>query len=229
MQQSSRRPPSYPTPTHAPVRPPAAPASVQPAAPTKLGAAPAVPPPPRVAPAYGKRAAQDVVVRTMGLKVLSVAGILHASLILMGVVVLLVMAMGGDARVALVIRTIKDGNTGLWTWTLFALFTSFVLNAVMLYNAIATLSLIPWSERATKLWSAVWLALSLAAVIVNLGWIFPLLKDASPDRFSFARTLIVTWLHIASGVIWPALVLFYMNSRGVRQAYARIAGGASAM
>jgi hypothetical protein len=222
MQQSSRRPPSYPTPTHAPAaRPPATPPAKR--------AASAPPAPPAVAPAYANRPARGIVVRTLGLKILSVAGILHASLILMGIVVLLVMGLGGDARVGMAVRTIKDGSSALWTWTLFALFASFVLNAVMLYNAIATLSLIPWSERATKLWSAVWLAMSVVAIVVNLGWIFPLLKDAAPDRFSFARTLIVTWLHIALGVICPAFVLFYMNSRGVRQAYARVAGGASAM
>jgi hypothetical protein len=224
MQQSSRRPPNYPTPTHAPAARPAA----IPTAPAKRGSS-APPPRPAVARAYVNRPARGVVVRTLGLKILSVAGILHASLILMGIVVLLVMALGGDARVGMAVRTIKNGSGALWTWTLFALFTSFVLNAVLLYNAIATLSLIPWSERATKLWSAVWLALSVVAIVVNLGWVFPLLKDAAPDRFSFARTLIVTWLHIAAGVGWPAFVLFYMNTRGVRQAYARVAGGASAM
>ena len=225
MQQSSRRPPSYPTPTHAPgARPPA---TIPPAPAKRASSAP--PAPPAVAPAYASRRARGVVVRTLGLKILSVAGILHASLVLMGIVVLLVMGLGGDARVGMAVRTIKDGSSALWTWTLFALFTSFVLNAVLLYNAIATLSLIPWSARATKLWSAVWLATSVVAIVVNLGWVFPLLKDAAPDRFSFARTLIVTWLHIALGVIWPAFVLFYMNSRSVRQAYARVAGGASAM
>jgi hypothetical protein len=104
-----------------------------------------------------------------------------------------------------------------------------VLGFVLLYNAIATLSLTPWSARAMKLWSGVWLAMSLAAVIVNLGWIFPLLRDAAPERFSFARTLTLTWLHIAAGVIWPGIVLFYMNTRHVKQTYARVASGASAM
>jgi hypothetical protein len=170
-----------------------------------------------------------VVMRTLGLKLLSVVGILHASLILMALVVILVMAVGGDARVAQIIKTIKDSSVLLWTWTLCTLATSFVLGAVMLYNAIATLSLTPWSERATKVWSAVWLALSVVALAINLGWIYPLLKEASPDRFNFGRLLIVTWVHIAAGVIWPGIVLFYMNTRHVKQAYARVAGGASAM
>ena len=221
MQQSSRRPPSYPTPTATP------PPSPRPRAGQTPAAAHPTPPASGYTPHASRRS--DVVVRTLGLKLLAVVGILHASTILMGLVVILVMALGGDARVGLVIRTIKQASTPLWTWTLFALFTSFVLGFVMLYNAIATLSLTPWSQRATKLWSAVWLGLSLIAVIVNLGWIYPALKDASPERFSFARTLIATWLHIAVGVIWPGIVLFYMNTRPVKQAYARVASGASAM
>jgi hypothetical protein len=222
MQQSPRRPPSYPASTYAPPR---APAAAQQSAAAPASRRPA----PLPATAQPSRSSRDVVVRTLGLKLLSVAGILHASMILMLLVVLLVMALAGDARVALVMRTIKSNGMPLWTWTLFALFTSFVLGFVMLYNAIATLSLTPWSARATKLWSAVWLGLSLVAVVVNLGWVYPLLKDVSPDRFTFGRTLIATWLHIAAGVIWPAFVLFYMNTRQVRQAYARVASGASAM
>jgi hypothetical protein len=226
MPPSSRRlPPSYPTPT---VPPRAGTAAAAPATKPAAGARPASPPRPP-APAYTKRPARDVVVRTFGLKLLSVVGILQASMILMLLVVLLVMALGGDARVGMIVRTIKGSSTAVWSWTLFALFTSFVLGAVMLYNAIATLSLIPWSERATKLWSAVWLALSVVTVIVNLGWVYPLLREASPDRFTFARTLAVTWLHLAAGVVWPAFVLFYMNTRHVKQAYARVASGASAM
>ncbi|MEA2734633.1 MAG: hypothetical protein QOE14_1084, partial [Humisphaera sp.] len=180
-------------------------------------------------PAKTKTATHGVVVRSTGLRLLSILGILHASLVLMAVVVILVMAAGGDARIASISQTIRQAGTILWTATLFTLATSFVLGFVMLYNAIGTLSLTPWSQRAMKLWSGVWLALSLAALIVNLGWIYPALKLASPERFTFARLLLVTWFHIAVGVIWPGAVLFYMNTRHVKQAYARVAGGASAM
>ena len=229
MQQSSRRPPTYPAPSYVPP-PQQPPRPVAGGAATPAGKRGNPPTPPPVAATHAKQpAARGVVVRTFGLKVLSCAAILHASLVLMAIVVLLVMALGGDARVGLVVRTIKNQSAALWTWTLFALFTSFVLGSVLLYSAIATLSLIPLSQRATKLWSAAWLALSVAAIVVNLGWVYPLLKEASPDRFTFARTLAATWLHIAAGVIWPAFVLVYMNTRGVRQAYARVAGGASAM
>src|SRR6187399_1432092 len=121
MQQSSRRPPQYPTPaTPAPQRPPA-----------KAGVAKGSPPPPSPAPTYRARATRDVVVRSPGLKLLSILGILHASMILMTLVVVLVMALGGDARVGLVITTIKNTGMLLWTWTLFAIFTSFVLGFVM--------------------------------------------------------------------------------------------------
>jgi len=147
----------------------------------------------------------------------------------MMLVVVLVMALGGDARVGLVITTIKNASTLLWTWALFAFFTSFVLGFVMLYDAIALLSLTPWSARAMKLWSGVWLGLSAIAIIVNLAWIYPLLREASPDRFSVARTLLATALHVSVGVLWPGLVLLYMNTRHVKNTYARIASGASTM
>jgi hypothetical protein len=222
MQQSSRRPPSYPVPASAPAPVPARPRSAG-----SVSANPPAPPHAYATATSSRRS--DVVVRTFGLKLLSVVGILHASVILMALVVILVMALGGDARIGLAIKTIKQTSTLLWTWTLFALFTSFVLGFVLLYNAIATLSLTPWSERTTKLWSVIWLALSLVAVTVNLGWIYPVLKEASPDRFGFARTLILTCLHIAVGVMWPGFVLFYMNTRPVKRAYARVASGASAM
>ena len=167
--------------------------------------------------------------RSLGLKLLSVVGILHASVVLMALVVLVVMAVGGDARLGQVLSTVKAGSTLLWTWALCLAAVSFVLGFVMLYNAIGTLSLAPWSQRATKLWAAVWLAISAAALAVNLVWIYPMLRDASPERFTFGRLLLVTWLHITAGVIWPAVVLFYMNTRHVKQAFARVAGGASAM
>jgi hypothetical protein len=150
-------------------------------------------------------------------------------MILMALVVILVMALGGDARIALIAKTIRNVGAAPWTWTLFSLFASFVLGFVMLYNAIATLSLTPWSERATKLWSAVWLGMSLVSVIVNLGWIAPALRDASPDRFTFARMLLATCAQVAAGIIWPGIVLFYMNTRAVKQAYARMKSGAAAM
>jgi hypothetical protein len=219
MQQSSRRPPSYPTPASPPARPPRS----APIPPTSSAVAPPRPP----APASARRS--DVVVRTLGLRLLSIVGILHASMILMALVVILVMALGGDARIALIGKTIREAGAMPWTWTLFSLFASLVLGFVMLYNAIATLSLTPWSERATKLWSAAWLGMSLVSLIVNLGWIVPALRDASPDRFSFARMLLATCAHVAAGVIWPGIVLFYMNTRGVKQAYARMKGGAAAM
>lgn len=222
MQQSSRRPPSYPSPTY--VQPTTQPAAAAPQRSPRTHAA--APPKLAAAPTQFGAASRDVVVRPLGLQILSVAGILHASLTLMAIVVILVMAVGGDARVAEVNRTIKQ-NMGLWTWTLFATLTAFVLGFVLLYNAIGTLSLAPWSQRATKVWSTVWLALGAVALIINLGWIYPMLKDASPERFSFARLLLVTWAHIAAGIIWPAVVLFYMNTRHVKQAYARLARGAA--
>ena len=235
MQQSSRRPPQYPTPTIAP-RPLPASSSTSPSQarsvaspPQPAASRPGSPPPPPAAPAYGARSKRDVVVRSIGLKLLSVGGILHASMILMTLVIILVMAMGGDARVALVVKTIKAHGPGLWTWTLFATFTSFVLGFVMLYNAIGTLSLTPWSARTAKLWSGTWLVLSSVALIINLGWIFPILRDASPDRFSPARLLILTCLHVAAGIIWPGIVLAYMNTRHIKRSYARVAEGASAM
>ena len=189
--------------------------------------APPRPPAPAAQFATPRRA--DVVVRTLGLRLLAVGGILHASSILMALVVILVMALGGDSRVSLVMKTIRETGSGVWTWTLFALFTSIVLGFVMLYNAIGMLSLTPWSQRATKIWSSVWLAMSIAAVAVNMIWIYPALNDASPDRFSSARTMLATMVHIVFGVVWPGIVLFYMSTRQVKQAYARVAGGAAAM
>ena len=221
MQQSSRRPPNYPTPASMLARPPRA-------APIPPGGAAAAPPrPPAPAPASARR--NEVVVRTLGLRLLSIVGILHASMILMALVVILVMALGGDARIALIAKTIRDTGAFPWTWTLFFLFASFVLGFVMLYNAIATLSLTPWSERATKLWSTAWLAMSLVGVIMNLGWIGPALRDASPDRFTFGRILLATCAQVVAGIVWPGIVLFYMNTRGVKQAYARVKSGAAAM
>ena len=222
MQQSSRRPPNYPPPAY----PPPQTRGTRAPQPPQTPASAARPP---VAPAYAPRAQRDIVIRTVGLKLLAVGGTIHASLVLMALVILLVMAAGGDARVGLIMRTIKNASTPLWTWTLCSLAISFVLGSVMLYTAIGTLSLTPWTQRATKIWSTAWLALSCAALVINLGWIYPMLKEASPDRFTFARTLAMTWIHIAAGVIWPAVVLFYMNTRHVKQAYARIAGGASAI
>src|SRR6187397_460095 len=182
MMQSPRRPPNYPTSGFVPPTPPtpsssAAPMSRTPATSQPAASRAASPPAPPVA-GHGRR---DVVVRSNGIKLLSILGILHASIVLMALVVVLVMALGGDARIGLVITTIKNASTLLWTWTLFAFFTSFVLGFVMLYNAIALLSLTPWSARAMKLWSGVWLGLSAIAIIVNLAWIYPLLREASPD------------------------------------------------
>jgi hypothetical protein len=231
MQQSSRRPPSYPQPTYAQPRareaqPP--PQQQQRSATASSSGLPPAPPPP-TAP-VGRARVSGVVVRTLGLKLLSVVGILHASAILMALVVVIVMGLGGDARVGLAMKTIKaQAGVGLWTWTLCAIAVSFVLGFVMLNNAIGTLSLTPWSQRATKVWATVWLALSAVAIVVNLAWVFPMLKEASPERFSSARLLAVTCAHVAAGVVWPGIVLFYVNTRHVKQAYARVAGGASAM
>ena len=230
----SRRPPAYPQPTTAPA--PAAPAPATLTAtrgrvqPSMASRAP-VPPPPQgkfpAAPAPLSRTS-GVVVQPLGLKILSVGGILHASLVLMAVVVVAVMALGGDARLAMMIKTLRQ-STGVWSWTLFAGATAFVLGFVMLYNAIGTLSLTPWSLRTSKLWASVWLALATATLLVNLAWTYPMLKQAMPHHFSFGRLLIVTWLHIFAGILWPGIVLFYMNTRAVKQLYTRLAGGAAAM
>src|SRR5687768_17554225 len=122
MQQSSRRPPSYPAPTYAqPTAPPAPSPSSPRASRSPAGRSqvlPAPPPPPAVHPSQ-----RAVVIRPWGLHVLSVGGIVHASLTLMVLVVILVMAVGGDARVAEVNRTIRQQSTALWTWTLFSLLT----------------------------------------------------------------------------------------------------------
>ena len=147
----------------------------------------------------------------------------------MALFVIIVMAVGGDARVAEANRTIKQQSMALWTWTIFALLTAFVLGFVMLYNAIGMLSVAPWSHRTTRIWSAVFLALATVALVVNLGWIYPMLKDAEPDRFNFARLLTVTWLHIAAGIVWPIVVLVYLNLRHVKQTFQRIAGGAASI
>ena len=112
---------------------------------------------------------------------------------------------------------------------LFVLATSFVLGFVLLYNAIGTLSLTPWSQCTTKLWAIVWLAMASIALAINLGWTYPVLKVASPPHFTFTRLMVVTWMHIAVGIIWPAVVLIYMNSRTVKQAYKHIADGAATM
>src|SRR5690242_1283961 len=106
MQQSSRRPPSYPTPASTPARPPRS----APIPPASKASAPPRPP----APASARR--NDVVVRTLGLRLLSIVGILHASIILMALVVILVMALGGDARIALIAKTIRDIGAMPWTW-----------------------------------------------------------------------------------------------------------------
>src|SRR5687768_2928862 len=103
MQQSSRRPPNYPPPTYAPPPSSRGRAPQQPQTP----GSPVRPPVPA---AYAARSQRDVVVRTTALKLLAIVGILHASLLLMALVVVLVMAVGGDARLALIIRTIKDGS-----------------------------------------------------------------------------------------------------------------------
>ena len=186
--------------------------------------------PKTAAPRAGASSARatGVVVRPWGLRLLSAGSIVHASLILMAVVVLGVMALGGDARVGLAMKALRQ-STVVWCWTLFFVATSFVLGFVLLYNAIGTLSLTPWSQRTAKLWAIVWMALASVGLLVNLAWAYPMLKEASPGHFSFGRLLIVTWLHIAGGIIWPAFVLFYMNSRTVKQAYARLAGGAAAI
>src|SRR4051812_2927280 len=103
MQQSSRRPPKYPTPGYVPPPTPTTTAAAQ--RPAATGVAKATPPPAPPAPTYGARSRRDVVVRSPGLKLLSVFGILHASMILMALVVVLVMGLGGDARVGLVMTT----------------------------------------------------------------------------------------------------------------------------
>ena len=225
MQQSSRRPPTYPTPAYAPpAQHPTKPSSESA---TSRANRPA--PVTTAQPAYALSARAPIVIRPLWLQLLGVGGVLHASGVLLTLVVLAVMSLGGDSRLASVTSAIRSHSAVLWTWSLFAFATSFVLGFVLLYNAIGTLSLSPWSRRTNIRWSAVWLALATVALIVNLGSIYPLLKQASPDRFTFARLLIVTWAHIAAGLIWPALVLFTMNTRRVRDLYARIADGASSM
>ena len=259
MPQSSRRPPAYPSPVPAsrpapaparrPVSAPATPESATPDSATLKSATPATPAPAGVAPsrspaprkppappvpqvasaARQNPAHRDVVVRTLGLKLLGVAGIVHASLVLMALVVLGVLAAGGDARVGFATSAIRATSAPLYTWTLCAAALSFVLTAVMLYNAIGTLSLTPWSQRATKIWAAAWLALAAVALVVNLGWIYPLLRAASAERFTTGRLMLVTALHVAAGLAWPVIVLGAMNTRHVKQIYARVASGAASM
>jgi hypothetical protein len=230
MQQSSRRPPTYPTPAYAPTaqqpaKPSSAPTATTATPPRANRPAPATTP----QPAYAISARAPIVIRPLWLRLLGVGGILHASSVLLTLVVLAVMSLGGDSRLALVTSTIRNHSAALWTWSLFAFATSFVLGFVLLYNAIGTLSLSPWSRRTNVRWSSVWLALATVALIVNLGAIYPLLKQTSPERFTFARLLMVTWAHIAAGLIWPGLVLFAMKTRRVKDLYARIDSGASAM
>src|SRR5687768_6476393 len=110
MQQSSRRPPSYPPPTRLPPAPvPRAPSqqAATMAAPGAVRASSSASPPPPAPSTYTNSAKRDVVVRPLALKLLAIVGILHASVVLMALVILFVMALGGDARVALIIRTIK--------------------------------------------------------------------------------------------------------------------------
>jgi hypothetical protein len=170
-----------------------------------------------------------VVIRPGWLRLLGVCGILHASTILMTLVVLSVMWLGGDSRIALMTGAVRNQSAALWSWTIFAAAGSFVLGFVLLYNSIGTLSLSPWSRRTSVTWSSVWLALAVAALIVNLGWVYPLLTKASAERFSFGRLMILTWAHIAAGVIWPGLVIATMSTRRVKELYARIASGATMM
>lgn len=221
MQQSSRRPPSYPTPANAPASQATKPSSAP--RPAVVSA------PVTTRPLYAFTERAPVVFRPRWIQLLGVGGIVHASAILMTLVVLAVMSLGGDSRVALVTRAIRGHSPVLWTWSLFAFATTFVLGFVLLYNAIGTLSISPWSRRTSVRWSAVFLALATVALIVDLGWIYPLLKDASQERFSFARLLMLTWAHILAGIVWPALVLFTMNTRRVKDLYTRIAGGAAMM
>ena len=222
MQQSSRRPPTYPTPAYAP-------APQQPTRPSPSVAAGGPRPPEAPRPTYSVPPRASIVIRPLWLQLLGVGGILHASAILLTLVILAVMSLGGDSRLAIVTSAIRNQSALLWTWTMFAFATSFVLGFVLIYNAIGTLSLSAWSRRTSVRWSAIWLALATAALIVNLGWVYPLLKHASPERFTFARLLIVTWAHIAAGLLWPGLVLFTMNTRRVKDLYARMAAGAAAM
>src|SRR5688572_7295943 len=114
MQQASRRPPSYPTPTYAqPTRSPSA-AGRPPQQARSQGDTPLAPQ--GGSASSGRATPQRVVLRPLGLQILGVGGIAHAGVVLMTLVVLAVMALGGDSRIGTVTSTIRQQGGGLWAW-----------------------------------------------------------------------------------------------------------------
>jgi hypothetical protein len=170
-----------------------------------------------------------VVFRPLWLRLLGVGGIIHASAVLMTLVVLAVIWLGGDSRIALVTTAIRGHGAVLWTWTLFASATSFVLalraalqrdRHALAFAVVATHErpLVGGVARAGDGRADRQPRRRLPAAEERVARAIQLRTPAGPDLG-----------HILAGIAWPALVLFTMSTRRVKNLYARIADGAAMM
>ena len=214
---TSNRPPAYPNvPPPYPQRGSATPARVE----TRdAGAAAALAPPPL--PGDGRA---RVVVRPTSVKVLSLLGIIHASWIMAGVVLGLVMMLApGDPKFSTM--AVMKADSFLHTWSIGSSVVSLLLAVLLLLASIALRPMRSWARKGMIFWALAWLFLSAAGLVINLAYVYPLLEKSG--RVTQESLMVAKLMGALSGVVlgiaWPGVIVFFLREKTIKEAFERAA------
>ena len=175
-----------------------------------------VAPPPMMA----SRPAVDVVVRPTGVKVIALAGIAQGVLTLMGLVMTGMKFGGMDKGADQIVDAVRNSRF-LTGWMLGTSMAALALGLMLVLASMAALSLKRWARKGLVIWAVGWMLLNAANLSVNFMVLYPMLKKALP---SMEQGLIAA--AVAFGIVWPAVVIWYMGRKNVKAAFKRAEGGA---
>jgi hypothetical protein len=174
------------------------------------------------------RANIPVVVRPTAIKIIAWAGIVHAVMIFMGLIMTLMRFTGQDRGVDHAVDAVRN-SPFLIGWTLGTSVAAAVLALLLVLAAFAALSLRKWSRKALVVWAASWIALNVAELIVDCAVAFPAIaKLNSGSSLPPNVELAAATMSLVLGVLWPAYVAWYLRRADIKSLFNR-AGGARLM
>ena len=187
--------------------------------------------PPRAAPPASFPTTQQahpmrVAVRPTGVKVIGIIAVLHASLALIGFVVSAIMLLASGTPVDPTMIAIKS-NGFLYTWALGSSAIGFALAMLLLFAALALMSMRAWARKAMLLWALAWMFLNVGGIVINIAYHYPLLEqnaNIAPQTVMLAKVMGLGSSALL-GIAWPIVAIAYLRRASVKQAFERAASG----
>ena len=179
--------------------------------------------PPAAASAAASR--PKVAVRPEVVKVVCVLAMAHAGATLLWLVASAVMVLASGKPVDPTIAVAKSDGF-LFTWTLGTAAVSFALAMLLLFAAMSLWSMKSWARRAMMFWAMAWIFLNVAALFVNVKYLYPQMGTVSVDHATLAKTAQL-FSSVFLGVAWPVALIALFQTKKIKRAFVEAASASS--